>query len=299
MPTSPLVFPAALRPGDLIAVIAPSGPLPRDAFLWGLGWLRDRYRIRIVSSVLARTGFLAGDDARRGGELTRALEHPEVKAIVAGRGGYGAMRLLEDESLARLQERPRWIVGFSDITALHVLAANAGVASIHGPNVTGLGRTSVANRAAWLMALERPRAETAWSGLRVVHAGKETRGPVYGGNLALLEAMAAAGLLNVPEGAVLLLEDIDERPYRVDRMLTSLRLGGHLAKANAIVLGGFTRCAAGLDGTTIDDVLTERTRDLGIPVLADAPFGHGEENHAFVVGRDATVRAGEVLFPAQ
>jgi len=291
-----LTFPQALRPGDLVAVVAPSGPLPPDAFFRGLAWVRDRYRLKMTSGVLTRRGYLAGDDMRRARELEAALEDPDVRAIVAGRGGYGAMRILGAELGERLRRAPRWIIGFSDVTALHGAASAAGVASIHGPNVTGLGGASPAVRGAWLAALERPRAEVVWAGLDVLVEGT-ARGPVCGGNLALVEALAAAGRLALPAGGVLMLEDVDERPYRVDRMLTSLRLGGHLAGLGAIVLGGFTRCVPGPDGVTVEEVLAERTRDLGVPVLARAPFGHGEDNRAFVLGRDAVVRRGEVVFP--
>jgi muramoyltetrapeptide carboxypeptidase len=110
--------------------------------------------------------------------------------------------------------------------------------------------------------------------------------------------MAAAGRLVVPAGCVLVLEDVDERPYRIDRMLTSMRLAGHLTRPAAIVLGSFTGSVAGKDGVTVEQVLAERTRDLGVPVLARAPFGHGGENLAFVLGREAVVRGGEVVFPA-
>jgi muramoyltetrapeptide carboxypeptidase len=115
-----------------------------------------------------------------------------------------------------------------------------------------------------------------------------------GGNLALVHAMAAAGRLVVPEGAVVALEDVTEAPYRVDRMLTSLRLGGHLGRASAVVFGGFDKCAPGPDGRTVEEVLVDRTGDLGIPVLAGAPFGHGERNEAFVLGARARVRGDRV-----
>ena len=291
-----LKFPAALRPGDLVAVVAPSGPLPRDDFWRGLAWVRDRYRVKMSSGVLDRVGYLAGDDARRRAELEAALEDPEVKGIIAGRGGYGAMRLLDGLPWMHAGRDPRWLVGFSDVTALHVASAEAGVASIHGPNVTGLGRASPIDRAAWLQALERPSAEVHWTGLEVLCDGA-ARGVACGGNLALLDAMAAARRLSLPAGGILFVEDVDERPYRVDRMLTSLRLGGHLAKLGAVVLGGFTRCAPGKDGVTVEHVLVDRTHDLGIPVLRGARFGHGEDNRAFILGREAVVAGGEVLFP--
>jgi muramoyltetrapeptide carboxypeptidase len=248
--------------------------------------------------VLCRDGYLAGDDSRRRAELERAFLDDDVKAIVAARGGFGAMRVLLDLPWQELVRRPKWIVGFSDFTALHAMAWRAGLASVHGSNVAGLGmQASPWVRAAWLASLERsaeerPRARV-WGGLRVVHEG-DAVGPLVGGNLTLLHAMAAAGLLSIPSGAVLALEDVGEAPYRVDRMLTSLMLAGHLSRVAAIVLGGFEGCAPRADGRTVDEVIAERTRSLAVPVLAGAPFGHGAPNEAFVLGGSATVRGDQV-----
>jgi muramoyltetrapeptide carboxypeptidase len=146
---------------------------------------------------------------------------------------------------------------------------------------------------AWLASVERLGSPRVWRGLRVVHGG-EASGVLVGGNLALLHAMAGAGLLDVPPGAVLAIEDISEAPYRVDRMLTSLLLGGHLARLSGIVVGGFEGCSPRSDGRTVDEVIADRTRALGIPVLAGAPFGHGPHNEAFVLGAQATLQGDAV-----
>lgn len=289
-------FPPPLVPGDRVDVVAPSSPFGRREFFTGLAWLRERYRVRVASSVLSRSGYLAGDDARRAGELARAFLDPEVKAVLCARGGYGVTRILRALPWEAFARSPKWIVGFSDVTALHLEATALGVASVHGPHVTGLGLDAVdpRGRLAFLRALEGgPIAP--WEGLDAIVAG-EARGPVAGGNLALVEAQAAAGRLRVPEGAVLALEDVTERPYRIDRMLTSLREGGHLARAAAVVFGGFERCDPGPDGVVVADVVAERTRDLGVPVYAGAPFGHGAPNRAFVLGATATVGGGRVTF---
>lgn len=246
--------------------------------------------------VLARDGYLAGDDSRRRDELASAMLDDEVKAIVAARGGYGAMRIVDGLPWKAIARQPKWIVGFSDVTALHAMVWQAGIASVHAPNVSGLGHgVSVPTRAAWLTSLERPASERAWRGLRVLHAGRAS-GPIVGGNLALVHAMAAAGRLALPPASVLALEDVGEAPYRVDRMLTSLLLGGHLARASAIVFGGFDGCAAGPSGRTVDEVLDACTRPLGIPVLAGAPFGHGTHNEAFVLGAVVHIRDDAVLW---
>src|ERR1700689_1404941 len=117
-----LVVPPALAPGDVLAVVAPSSPFPRDELWRGLAWLRTRYRLSIGAGVLARDGYLAGSDGRRAEELTRALVDPQVKAVVAARGGYGAMRIVEALPWHALARSPKWIVGFSDVTALHAMA---------------------------------------------------------------------------------------------------------------------------------------------------------------------------------
>jgi muramoyltetrapeptide carboxypeptidase len=292
-----LALPPALRPGDRVAVVAPSSPVP-DSDLWrGLAWLRGRYRLKVTPRVLDRRGYLAGDDAPRARELERALSDPEVKAVVATRGGYGVMRLLEALDLRALLRRPVWIVGFSDITVLHALAWAEGVASIHGVHVGALADAEPVVRASWMAALERPRARREWTGLTIVHRG-EAQGPLVGGNLTLLVAMAASGRLALPEGCILALEDVTERPYRVDRMLTALRLGGHLDRVAGIVLGGFDQCDPGPDGVLVTDVLAERTRGLGIPVLSGAPFGHRTHNESFVMGRSALMRADVVTLGA-
>jgi muramoyltetrapeptide carboxypeptidase len=290
-----MVWPPPVAPGDVIAVVAPSSPFDVALFERGVAWLRERYRVKLAADVLDRQGYLAGEDARRARELAAAVADPDVKAIVAARGGYGAMRILDAIPWGALAAVPRWIVGFSDVTALHACAWAHGVASIHGPNATGLGNPDASPDvgAAWIRALEAPRADAAWEGLTVLHrgaggAGRAT-GRLVGGNLSLVMAMAAGGRLALPDACVLALEDVTERPYRVDRMLTALRLGGHLQRAGAIVFGSFDQCDPGPDGVTVAEVLAASTHDLGVPVLADAPFGHASPNLAFILGSMADV----------
>jgi muramoyltetrapeptide carboxypeptidase len=284
-----------VRPGDLIAVIAPSSPFGREDFWRGLAWLRDRYRLIASPSILSRDAYLAGSDDRRRAELIRAMTLPDVRAIMAARGGYGATRIELDLPWNELVRAPRWLVGFSDITSLHVRANALGIASIHAPHVTGLGRATPAVRAAFLRTLERPSANFSWENLRVIHPGNAT-GPIVGGNLSMLFTAAAASAWTIPEGAILAMEDITERPYRIDRMLTALTNGKHFSRIGGIVFGGFTACDPGQDGRTVDDVITERTRALGIPVLAGAPFGHDDVNDAFVLGRQVTMRGNSLSF---
>ncbi|WP_146653828.1 S66 peptidase family protein [Labilithrix luteola] len=289
--------PPPIRPGSVVAIVAPSSPVATFQELFrGLAWLRTRYTLRISGRILGRAGYLAGDDRDRADDLAHAMLDPTVDAIVCARGGYGAMRIVDALPWDDFERRPKWILGFSDVTALHAVANRRNIASIHGPNVTGLGRSiSPAERLSVIGALEGLALHASWSGLDVINHGR-AEGPLVGGNLALVAAMAGAGEFTVPDGAILVLEDVTERPYRIDRMLTTLRLGGHLSRAGGVVFGGFDQCEPGPDRVTVAQVLRELTQGLGVPVVAGAPFGHGSPNEAFVLGQNAVLEGSVLRF---
>jgi muramoyltetrapeptide carboxypeptidase len=284
-----MLAPPPLRPGDRVAVVAPSSPFDADKFREGVAWLATRYELVVRDDVLAREGYLAGSDARRLAELRDVVAAEGVRAIVAARGGFGATRIAHQIDWSGLRRAPKWIVGFSDVTALHVEAARVGVRSIHAPMVAFLGGAP-AHRDPLLSCLEGDAVPT-WEALESVVAG-EASGPAYGGNLALLVACAAAGRLRVPAGAIVFLEDCTERPYRLDRMLTSLRVGGHFDGAAGVVVGGLTDCAPGPDGVSAETVVREHLRAIGLPAVLGAPFGHGDDNRPFVLGATARLSAG-------
>lgn len=283
------IVPPALEPGARVAVIAPSGPFDRTLLLRGVAWLGERYRVEFDWRACAREGFLAGSDERRLAELNRALERDDVAAIVAARGGYGLTRIVHRAHFAALRRSPKWLVGFSDITALHLEALAHGVASLHAENVCGLGRGDAHARKAWLSVLEAPLTPRTIHGLVALRGGT-AQGPLAGGNLTLLFTQAAAGRLRFPDGAVVVLEDVTEAAYRVDRMLTALLVGGAFDRVSAVVLGDFTDCPPSR-GVSVDAVLAERLGELRVPVLRGFGFGHGERNLPLVFGVPARVDA--------
>jgi muramoyltetrapeptide carboxypeptidase len=279
-----------LGPGSIVRVVAPASPFETPLVWRALGWLSERYRVRFDRGIFTRSGYLCGDDARRARELGAALAEPDVAAIFCTRGGYGISRFAHELDWSLLRSAPRWIVGFSDVTALHVEAARQGVASLHASNLSGLGRGDAALRNALVETLEHPHETRSFEGLTTLVAG-EASGTLFGGNLTLLHACAAAGRLALPERCILLLEDVSERPYRIDRMLTTLIVGKHLDAVSGVVLGEFDRCTAGPDGVTTDDVLAERLALLRVPIAAGLPVGHGRHNHPLVLGTPASLVA--------
>ena len=295
--------PPRLSPGDRVAVVAPSGPVPRERFEAGLAALGDRYRISFGEGLYARAGFLAGSDERRLAELSAALADPSIRAVLCARGGHGLTRLLPDlEGVLRAAPK-KPIVGFSDVTALHLACLRAGLRSIHAPVVAQLSllddpAAAVADLGA---RLESPEPPPAWTGLRVIAGGPPVTGVALGGNLELVTRLLGTPWSPPFAGAVLFLEEVTERPYRLDRQLTQLHLAGALAAVAGVVVGELVGCDdEGGPGGPIrgDDVVAERLSSLGVPVLAGAPFGHGAINRAFVHGGRVRLdaRGGAVEF---
>jgi muramoyltetrapeptide carboxypeptidase len=287
---SDLLLPEPLRPGQRIRVIAPSGPFDRTLVLRGIGWLAERYRVEFDWGMFARSGFLAGDDARRLAELQRALREPNVQAVVAARGGYGLGRIAHLCDWLALRDAPRWLVGFSDITSGHLEAARVGVASLHAHNAAGLGRGDAHARDAWVAALETPRARRVFSGLTTWRGG-QVSGKLAGGNLTVLHACLAARRLQLPDGCLLVLEDVGETSYRLDRMLSSLIVAGALDAVAGVVVGALTDCSAGKWSVPAEDVVRERLACLRIPVAASLPVGHERRNDPLVLGASAWLDA--------
>ena len=282
-----MIRPARIAPGDVVRVVAPSGPVPREAFLAGVAVLRARYDVRYDDGVFARTGYLAGSDERRLAELGAALADPDARAIVMARGGYGLLRLLPFIDRQALQQRPLPIVGFSDGTALLALAASAGVASIHGPVVTQLGGLSSDDQRALFARLETPGPSLLLEGLEEVIPGR-VQGPLLGGNLEMFSRLLGTPYLPDLTGAILFFEDLGERPYRIDRLISHMDLAGVFGAASAVVVGDFSGCRepepTRAESPTADEVLIDRLGRLPIPVATGGAFGHGTRNRALPYG---------------
>jgi muramoyltetrapeptide carboxypeptidase len=292
-----MILPSPLRPGARVHVVAPSGPFDRSLVLRGLGWLSEHFRVTFRSDLFARSGFLAGPDARRLDELSDALLDPAIDAVVTARGGHGLLRIIQAAPFEMLAKRPKWLVGFSDATALHIEATRIGVVSMHAANVAGLGRSDNRARTEWLAALEQPHVPRRYRG--ECWSSGRVSGPLVGGNLTLLTMAAAAGRLSLPNGCILALEDVSEASYRIDRMLTVLRIAGHFDRVAGFALGQFTDCSPGPFRVAVDAVLREHLATIR-PTLAKLEFGHELPNRPLTVGATALLDAehGLLLTPA-
>ena len=296
-----LARPRALKEGDRVAVICVSSPVEPDALAAGLDALRfaglDPVTYPSAHDPGTMRRYLAGDDAMRAGDLRSALSDPGIAGILFARGGSGAQRTLEAmdwDGLAGLPPEilpPKVLAGYSDVTAvLEAVAIRLGWASVFGPMVAireGASHYSFGSLLRTLMRPERatvieyPRAVTVVPGV--------ARGVTTGGTLCLLASSLATSTSRPARGGILLLEDVNEEDYRVDRMLTQLRRSGYLDGVAGIVAGTFTGCGP---PEAIQDILAERLGPLGVPLIAWANVGHGGLFQAFPYGIAAELDAG-------
>jgi muramoyltetrapeptide carboxypeptidase len=292
MRSSPL--PPPLARGARVALVAPAGPLKNPGELSAsitharaLGWEPVPGK-----HALARFGYLAGTDAERLDDLNTALRDDSIDAVWCLRGGYGVMRILDGVDYDALRRRPRTILGYSDLTALHAaIGLRSQLVTYHGP--TARGALSTFSRA----SLERAVVEQEDScgtaiGARTLRGGR-AEGRLVGGNLALLCALAGTPYAPDYRGAILVLEDVGEATYRIDRMLTQLRLAGALSQLAGIAYGHFTDGTdpQGASSRPLDDVLRETADAANVPAVAGVPVGHIDEQWTIPLGARAELDA--------
>ncbi len=283
-----MIVPPRLSPGAPVTVIAPSGIVPPDRFEAGLARLSSRYDVRWTPRIYEQHGYLAGNDDARIEELTSALQS-DTHAILCARGGYGTMRLLDRIDPALVRAAGKLLVGFSDITALHALWLKAGVTSLHAPTATQVGELPLADLESLFACLEGALPAPI-EGLASVGTRTTASGPLVGGNLEVVKSLVGTPFAFPLAGAVLFIEEVGERPYRIDRSITQLALSGQLRDLAAIVVGGLTRCTEPNGrGPSAEEVVVERLSTLGIPVLMGLPAGHGERNLPIPLGRRVAV----------
>jgi muramoyltetrapeptide carboxypeptidase len=276
---------SAVRPGDAVAVVAPAGPFDKAVLDTGIAVIGDRYQVRFEESIYSRKRYLAGDDDRRFTELTTALADPAIKAVFCARGGYGAMRLLPRlaswASEHSLPAKP--LIGFSDITALHQWLQSNGIVSIHAPVLTQLGRVPAESPRRLFSLLESIAPAEPLIG-SATYVGGTVEGPLLGGNLSVFTRLLGTPFMPPLDGGILLLEDLSEQPYRLDRMWTHLELAGVFRRIRGIALGQFIRCEPRDGGFTTAEVLRDLAATTGVPCASGFPIGHGDVNEAVPLG---------------
>lgn len=299
----PLLKPRHLSPGDTIGLVLPASQAFEASTvdlaveqLQALG-----FRVKVGTHAHAKHGYLAGTDEERAADLMAMFTDPEVDAVVCFKGGWGTPRLLPRLDFAAIRSNPKPFLGYSDVTALlNAIHQQTGLVTFHGPmagsnlrpfNREGLRRVLMSTDPIGTLA-NPPKEddELVARGYRTVTITPgQARGRLAGGNLTLVASLMGTPWEVDTDGAILLLEDVEEELYRIDRMLTQLALGGKLAKAAGVVFGYCTDCPVEGPSLSLEEILHDHLGRLGVPVVAGFAFGHREKALTLPIGLTATV----------
>jgi muramoyltetrapeptide carboxypeptidase len=249
--------------------------------------------VSISENALRETGRFSGFIEQRLADLQAAMDNPDVKLIFCSRGGYGAVHLLDRINFTSIKDNPKWLIGFSDITALHAALQSHGVMSIHGPMAKHFSDEGAAN-----LSVLYTKAAVSGKDLNYTipveypflnRLGKAT-GTLFGGNLSVYTSLLGSNYINIPRNGILFLEDIGEEPYRIDRMIYQLKIAGVFNKIKGLIIGQFTEYEEDnrMYGTLYDSILSA-VKEFDFPVCFGFPVGHTRINLPIVMGGKATL----------
>ena len=287
-----ITIPVRLHPGDTIGIVAPAGPYDRDTFARGIGYLKELgFKVLTPPGLLDVDGcrYLAGSDPHRARFINQLFADNRIDAIICARGGYGSIRILTLLDYQAIADNPKVFIGFSDITVLlTVLADRSGLATFHGPVVTSLADAPVETRNSLMQAVSSDiKLEIKVSRGITINPGSAS-GIVCGGNLATLCHLVGTPFAPNFSDKILFIEDRAEAPYKIDRMLTHMKLAGCFENLAGIALGHFEDCGPLND---VYQIIAETFRDEPFPILAGLDAGHGQHNRTLPFGIEATLDA--------
>ncbi len=293
----PILKPWALAPGATIGIVAPASPFKKDELEQGMGILQHMgFHVRLSEGLFDARGYLAGEDHQRADRLLAMFSDPDVDAVMCARGGYGSMRILPLLDYEMIRAHPKPFVGFSDISALHhAIFMKTGMVTFHGPVVCSLGQVEDSSRIMLRQALcgQLPRAVVA-PAMRPLLPGA-AEGRLAGGNLTVLCHLLGTAFAPCFSGCILFIEDCGESLYRIDRMLTQMKLAGCFEGLGGIILGSFKDCGAEAD---IYILVTQIFEGCRVPIVAGLPAGHADSNWTLPLGANARLDAdkAELIF---
>lgn len=288
------MIPSFLTEGDLIVVVAPAFSANETEVRNGILQLeKNGFRIETGPFVFSSWGKFAGTDSERKTDLQWALDHPEAKAIFCTRGGYGLGRILSDLNFDTFRTKPKWLIGFSDITLLHLKLHDLGIVSVHGPMLVHFSRREQSFACKSLIHILK--GELPSFGYPLIPERQETQsisGPLAGGNLTMVSHSAGKLKAGAFSGSVLFLEEIGEYFYRIDRMLEQLRQSGMFEGVKAVVLGQFTDCEPDRFPLSLLEMVKEKMPEE-VPLFSGLESGHGVPTNPLVLGTKAEIEKNE------
>jgi muramoyltetrapeptide carboxypeptidase len=298
--TKSFIQPDYLKAGDTIAIVAPSGVLNgRDKEVNQAKDLLKSWGLNVIvgEHVFKKANHFAGTDDERAADFQNALDNPNIKAIWCARGGYGTVRMIDKLDYSAFKTNPKWIIGYSDITAIHNQLNNEGSESIHAMMCTSLtdDLTKIENTLeTFKCALFGKSLNYTIDGSSYNKTGNASA-PLVGGNLTLLHTMLGSKTSIDTSGKILFIEEIGEYKYHIDRMLQSLKRAGYFENCKGLIVGNMTKMRKNTTpwGTSIEQLILDVVADYDFPVLFNFPAGHEDDNRALILGRTVELKVGK------
>ena len=283
-----MIIPPFLKPGDRIRIVSPAGKVQKDKILPGIELLQDEgYEVVVGRHVFGKNFQYSGTDLQRAADLQEAINDPETRAIICARGGYGSLRIIEKTDFSPLLKNPKWLVGFSDVTAFHVVLNKLGIASIHGA-MPGFFLDDKKPSKSFFSLMELLSTGSSESKIQAEENNRygSCSGELVGGNLSLLYSLQGTPWQLETSGKILFIEDLSEYLYHLDRMMQNLRLSGQLKNLAGLVVGGFTDMKDNDSpfGKSAYEIILEAVQNYQFPVCYNFPAGHIPKNLALMFG---------------
>lgn len=290
---SNLITPPYLQKGDTIAIVAPAGKLTtRKDVIDKAKALAESWGLHVVygKHLFDTSGHFSATDEERTADFQKAMDNPNIKAIWAGRGGYGTVRILDRLDFTKFKESPKWIIGYSDITALHSHLNVLGYETIHAMMGTSLAddpEKIVETLKSFKKSIFGEKLSYSLVSVKENRKGKG-KGQIIGGNLSLLASMLGSESQMNGDGKILFIEEVGEYKYSMDRMLRSLKRAGFFEKCNGIIVGDISNIKTNSTkwGSSIEQLIYDVVAEYDFPILYQFPAGHEADNRALIFGRN-------------
>ncbi|MFZ9661832.1 MAG: S66 peptidase family protein [Chitinophagaceae bacterium] len=285
-----LKIPPYLKKGDCIGLVCPAGAMSRKKAVECIRVIKEvwGYEVKQGKTLGSGAGYFSGTDQERLDDLQRMIDDDEIKAILCARGGYGTGRIIDVIDFSKFRKKPKWIIGFSDITVLHAhIHSTYGIATLHAPMANAFNNGGYNNVYVKSLkdALEGKRAQYKTASKKYNRSGKGN-GQLIGGNLAIITHLIGTPSSYQTKGKILFLEDVGELKYNIDRMVYQLKRSGMLKDLSGLVIGGFTdtKDTSKPFGKSVEEIFTDAVKEYDYPVCFDFPVSHSKENLALKVG---------------
>ncbi|MDR9449031.1 MAG: LD-carboxypeptidase [Psychroflexus sp.] len=284
-----MIFPPPLKKKSTIGIVATARAVFNDDLRYAIDWLTlNGYQVKLAKNINQKSLQFAGDDEKRASAFQEMIDDRDVDAIWCAKGGYGSVRIIDQINFQSLHRKPKWFIGYSDFTVIHLALNNIGVPSLHAAMAVGLAEKSEATKIRLLEVLQAKPLQYQLKNTNAINRPGKASGSIIGGNLSVIYALLGSSTALDPKGKILFLEDLDEYLYHVDRMMVNLDRNYFFKHIKGLIIGSFNDMNDNTDpfGKSAYQIIFDVIKDYDFPVFFGFPAGHEADNYPLIFGAD-------------